>query len=194
MQIRSRALVTTLWARLVLSDLFLHGIGGAKYDQVTDALIQRFFGLRPPGILVLSATIQLPVPAPRVTAEDARAIDRRLRELTWHPDRCIPRKPCPGRCDALREVVAAKNRWIETPTTPENGRTRWREIRRINGALQAWLTELRQQLLNRKSEIATALRAEAILASREYSFCLYPSQVLRDFFSSVGAPASVGAG
>ena len=38
-KIRSRALVTTLWARLC-STLFLHGIGGAKYDQVTDRLIE----------------------------------------------------------------------------------------------------------------------------------------------------------
>ena len=65
-RIRSRALVTTLWARLVLGDLFLHGIGGAKYDQVTDSLMERFFGLEPPGILVLSATLQLPVPRKRV--------------------------------------------------------------------------------------------------------------------------------
>ena len=45
-KIRSRALITTLWARLVLGDLFLHGIGGAKYDQVTDLLIERFSGCR----------------------------------------------------------------------------------------------------------------------------------------------------
>ena len=45
-KIRSRALITTLWARLALSDLFLHGIGGAKYDRVTDRLIETFFGLR----------------------------------------------------------------------------------------------------------------------------------------------------
>src|SRR5207253_1004951 len=35
-RIRTRALITTLAARLLLGDLFLHGIGGAKYDQVTD--------------------------------------------------------------------------------------------------------------------------------------------------------------
>ena len=29
-KLRTRALTTTLFARLVLSDLFLHGIGGAK--------------------------------------------------------------------------------------------------------------------------------------------------------------------
>ena len=47
-------------ARLVLGDLFLHGIGGAKYDQLTDAMIARFFGLEPPGFMVLSATLLLP--------------------------------------------------------------------------------------------------------------------------------------
>ncbi len=49
-KIRTRALITTLFARLLLGDLFLHGIGGAKYDQVTDLLIGRFFGLEPPGV------------------------------------------------------------------------------------------------------------------------------------------------
>ena len=65
-RIRSRALVTTLWARLALGDLFIHGIGGAKYDRVTDLLIERFFGLRPPGLLVLSATLHLPIERDRV--------------------------------------------------------------------------------------------------------------------------------
>ena len=46
-KLRSRALATTLFARLVLADLFIHGIGGAKYDQLTDELIRRFFGLVP---------------------------------------------------------------------------------------------------------------------------------------------------
>ena len=47
-KLRSRALVTTLFARLVLSDLFVHGIGGAKYDQLTDELIRSFYGCAPP--------------------------------------------------------------------------------------------------------------------------------------------------
>ena len=48
-----------MYARLVLSDLFLHGIGGAKYDQLTDLIIARFFGLQPPGFVTLSATVLL---------------------------------------------------------------------------------------------------------------------------------------
>ena len=90
-RIRSRALVTTLWARLALGDLFIHGIGGAKYDRVTDLLIERFFGLRPPVLMVVSATLLLPIQRDRVTDEDLRAIRRQLRDLTYHPER-YPRR------------------------------------------------------------------------------------------------------
>ena len=71
-KIRSRALITTLWARLVLGDLFLHGIGGAKYDQVTDLLVERFFGLPAPGIMVLSATLHLPIARPQQPQDQPR--------------------------------------------------------------------------------------------------------------------------
>ena len=47
-RLRPRALITTMFARLVLSDIFIHGIGGAKYDQVTDAIVRRFFAVEPP--------------------------------------------------------------------------------------------------------------------------------------------------
>jgi hypothetical protein len=35
-RLRTRALTTTLFARLFLADLFVHGIGGSKYDEMTD--------------------------------------------------------------------------------------------------------------------------------------------------------------
>ena len=60
-RLRTRALITTLFARLFLGDLFLHGIGGAKYDQVTDLLVERFFGVKPPGYMTLTATLRLPI-------------------------------------------------------------------------------------------------------------------------------------
>ena len=71
-RLRTRALITTLFARLFLGDLFLHGIGGAKYDQVTDAIIERFFGLKPPQYMTLTATLRLPIKRAEVTTDDAR--------------------------------------------------------------------------------------------------------------------------
>ena len=59
-RIRSRALTTTLYARLFLADLFIHGIGGGKYDQLTNEIAQKFYGAELPDYLVLSATLLLP--------------------------------------------------------------------------------------------------------------------------------------
>ena len=131
-RIRSRALVTTLWARLALGDLFIHGIGGAKYDRVTDLLIERFFGLRPPGFMVVSATLLLPIERDRVTDDELRAIRRELRDLTYHPERYLD-----GADRAVSDLMAAKRRWIETPQTAENARQRCRAIREVERRLAA---------------------------------------------------------
>jgi hypothetical protein len=190
-RVRSRALVTTLFARLFLGDLFVHGVGGAKYDQVTDALIERFFGLRPPGYLVVSATLHLPVARERVTAEELRAVDRRLRELTWHPEKAAQAEAAGGgwrvarEGDRLAELIAAKNHWIETRQTRENARTRWLEIRRINQDLQPWVADQREQLLREHERLTHLLAAEKILASREYAFCLFPESTLREFIEAI---------
>jgi len=184
-KIRCRALITTLWARLVLGDLFIHGIGGAKYDQLTDALIERFFGLPAPQFLVLSATLLLPVEHQRVTADQARAIDRQLRDLVYHPETAIDVAACArSDCEAA-QLIAAKRRWIATPQTRQNARTRCREIRRVNAALQALVEGRRQDLLRRRAVTAAALGAESILSWREYAFCLYPERFLRDCFAAL---------
>ncbi len=63
-----RALMLTMFCRLCLVDQFTHGIGGGRYDQVTDALITRYFGIEPPKFSVTTATLYFPdaVGRPRV--------------------------------------------------------------------------------------------------------------------------------
>jgi hypothetical protein len=180
-RIRSRALGTTLWARLALGDLFLHGIGGAKYDQVTDRLIERFFGMEPAGILVLSATLYLPLAAPHGMAEQVRAIRRQLRDLVFHAELAIHPPPS----HEAGELLAAKRRWIDTPQTAENAYQRWRSLREINAALQPWVAGRRQRLLASLAAAEHALRAEKVLCWREYGFCLYPEKILQEFLGEL---------
>lgn len=187
-KIRCRALITTLWARLVLGDLFLHGIGGAKYDQVTDALIARFFGLVPPKFMVLSATLHLPVAGRPDPPGGIGPLKHQLRELTFHPELFVDRREKPEddpRADDLARLIAEKHRWVHTEQTPANARTRYREIRRINQALQPYVGRRRGQLTQRLAETRRATAAEAILSWREYGFCLHSGETLRNFYSAL---------
>ena len=51
-----RASVLTVFLRLHVTDLFVHGVGGGNYDWVGDRLIERFFGGTPPPYAVASGT------------------------------------------------------------------------------------------------------------------------------------------
>ena len=54
-----RASTLTIFLRLYKSDLFIHGVGGANYDWVSDRVIERFFGKAPPLYAVVSGTFLL---------------------------------------------------------------------------------------------------------------------------------------
>jgi hypothetical protein len=196
-RIRPRALVTTLWARLALGDLFIHGIGGAKYDRVTDRLIEQFFGLAAPHFLVVSATLHLPIERIPVTAGDVRALRQGLRAMTYQPERyiggadtlaCQQSDSSQGGQERLphpQDLIAEKRQWIATPQTAQNARQRCRTIRRINSALQPWLLDRRERLASRLADTSQRLQAESILAWREYAYCLYPESTLRKFLSGL---------
>lgn len=179
-RIRPRVLITTLYARLLLSDLFVHGIGGAKYDQLTDLLIQQFFGLDPPGFLTLTGTYHLPFDRIRVTEDDVKQVDRLLREFTFHPEQQLDEHLYANdqQRQKAKSIIAEKHRWIHNTPTDVTSRQRHEQIVDINRQLQTFLVEQRQMLERKRTDLSKALDKEKVFSSREYSFCLFPENSL----------------
>jgi hypothetical protein len=176
-KIRTRALTTTLFARVVLSDLFLHGIGGAKYDQVTDEIARNFFGFEPPEFAAVSATLRLPVAAGRQHSSRDRSCAEQLRELKYHPERYVIQDIAPDTdAERIGGIIAAKRRWVKTEKTSANARERHNAIAAANSELQPFVANRRRAIKERCEELQTRRRADAILQSREYSFCLFPRE------------------
>ena len=61
LRLAPRALSLTMFLRLFVCDLFVHGIGGGHYDQVTDRIIRDYFRLEPPAFAVATATLYHPL-------------------------------------------------------------------------------------------------------------------------------------
>jgi len=181
-KIRTRALVTTMYARLVLADLFIHGIGGAKYDQVTDVICEQFFGFSPANYLTLSGTLRLPIEHHSVSPVQERQLRGELRELAYHPE--IAAENLPLSLEEQRKVekiIAQKLAWVQTPKTPDNASERHREIVRANEALQEWLISRRSELNQDLASTTRQIMASRVLESREYPFCLFPQDCIRKF-------------
>ena len=172
-RLRPRALITTMYGRLVLSDLFLHGIGGAKYDQLTDLIIQRFFGFKPPGYATISATALLFEDRTEALREQMRELKRLQRDLRFHPERCL----VPS--EEAARLASEKQAWIQKDPPRGHRLERHRAIQRINAALQQHVAADPAPLAARLAELTAELRHEVQFASREFSFCLFPEHVLR---------------
>lgn len=179
-RIRSRALTNTLFARLCVGDLFLHGIGGGKYDELTDAIIRQFYGIAPPGYLVFSATLWLPFAAYPSREENYRALARLVRDYHWNPQRYLPADTAADQ--KIQQLVTEKQKWIAlVPNNATERRTRFKKLRHLTEQLRGYLNdrerELAANLARQKREIA----ANAVLQRRDYAFCLFPEQSLRPF-------------
>ncbi len=196
--LRPRALLTTMYLRLIVSDLFLHGIGGGKYDQLTDAIVREFFGIEPAPMAVASATLHLPLgdSFPPETGheitdlENQRSAERqRLWQLKYHAEQLLAAdtesqssKPsvavnrAPG---SEQDQLTARKRELLANIPPRGEKWRWhREMTSINRRLSELTSGLAEQSRERLQKIATQERQQRILQSRETSFCLFPLEAI----------------
>ena len=172
--IAPRALTTTMFSRLLVSDLFIHGIGGAKYDQLTDQIINDFFGVRPPGYLTSTATFGLPMPGPRVTKQDISAQRQLLREYKFHPE--VHAAPT-SETDALKEQ---KRLAIEELQNGDAKKLANEKIETINQQLAGTLQQKMVAAESKIEQLKSQLRDSQILHSREYSFALHPAAIVEE--------------
>jgi hypothetical protein len=180
LKLRSRALITTMFARLAVADLFIHGIGGAKYDEATDAICERFFGTAPPAFAAISGTLRLPIARSGGNGGEASTLQQRLRDLTFHPEEYVDFGG-PGVNGEVSELVAEKRRWLAAAKTPANAAERHREIAAANQALQPFVAGVRESVERQLAAASERTRANRVLNSREYASCLFPRELLEEF-------------
>jgi len=175
---RPRALTLTMWARLLLADVFIHGIGGAKYDRITDGLIRRYCDIEPPGMACVSATLQMPMKRFAVSQADLLETRRKCRDLHYNPQRYLSaiEGDVATRLGRRMAAIAESDRLrredrLNRPARAEARRT----IRKINAELLTIDPGLIDRMNSQADRIARQLDHNRVADSREYYFGLLPT-------------------
>ncbi len=188
-KIRPRALTLTLFCRVWLGSVFVHGIGGAKYDELTDALMQRWLGLTPPQIIVATATQRLleRFAGPPLEAEIAR-LQRELRLIRWNPELVqaedservafFGEKGRPF-SEKKATLLAEKSALLASALAPA---IRHARLQSLNTALRATLTEYEPQVRHDLQQLLAALPHQQSLRSREFAANLFPAAAMQELF------------
>ncbi len=193
-KIRPRALTLTLFCRVWLGSVFVHGIGGAKYDELTDALMQRWLGLTPPAIIVATATLRLlesfagPDPLPEI-----RKLKAELRRMQWNPECFVESAPADAMSAGLKaektQLIAEKHAGrVKSNSRSQRHQQRMRQaeihalIQTINAALRHGLKEREKLALEELRAQLASVPYQQSLRSREFASNLFPAETIQELF------------
>jgi hypothetical protein len=201
LRLRTRALTTTLFSRLCLCDLFVHGIGGAKYDAMTDRIASRFFGVGLPEYLTLSATEWLAIGEPHsATASDVSRLRQMLREIQQNPQRHVgPNIPAAAQALVAEKalLIAEQNAGRNTEATREtssngqSGQRRYRRFPEINRELARQTEHQRRLIREELTHVEQRVAANRTLMSREFSFCLFSDSTIQSMINRLRSDFSL---
>ena len=160
-----RAMTFTIFARLFLCDLFIHGTGGGNYDRATDMIIREYFGVEPPAYCVTTATIYPDLPMVREIELKIRRLKEKLREMKQHPKKYAD----PSRAATLLKEKAR----ITSSRAGKLGRETHMRIKEINGKLRGKIAGLTDETEKKLEELEKIEKAERPWRRRDFPYFLF---------------------
>ena len=174
--IRPRALMTTMYLRCFVADLFVHGIGGGNYDELTDDIVRDWLGMDPPTYLTSTASLHMPFPLDGKIAKinpsaSGHSIQRELQLMRSVPERFLDTS-----IDSQRALFDLHARHVAD--IPQRGhKLKWHQkIALIKQQITAAIEPKKQAALARREMMQYDIQQSKVLKFREYSFVLFEAQ------------------
>jgi hypothetical protein len=171
--VRPRAITLTLFVRLCMADLFLHGAGGSDYEEATDQVIQRFFDLVPPGYAWATLTLFFP----GYTEKALHEARRRMREMDQHPEAFL----VPEKKTLLDPLIREKQELLNQGKLDKE---QYRRLQQCNEAMRVSISGL----MTEQKVLWQGLEGKhQVLAQRDYPFILYDAHLIRQITAALSS-------
>ena len=189
-----KAVPQTLFCRMYLCDYFIHGTGGAVYEEVGDLLFTKYFKLKPLSFGVTTATY-LASPEESRHLESVTSYEEKIqwwdRSLANNPEYLFTKKEswekelpsfmhpsfkqCLGNA-YLRNLSDSKVKWLAVLKDPVHRTEAAYKIKEINHVLYDGFTEALKVLEQGLVDIGKVKQTKEVLSFREYPFFCYPPE------------------
>lgn len=185
--IRPRALTLTAFVRLAIADLFIHGVGGGRYDRATNAIVKEFFGVEPPAYATVTATLFLPFSGGGRADDERRRLQRQLLDLQHNPDRFVSgdgphQSLVKEKWELIRRLDGA------SAMTRRERRQATQRIREINTILQVAVADRVANVQEAMREIDARRQDAEVTDYRGYPFLLFPLEAVEGLVDILARP------
>ncbi|MBE7545745.1 MAG: hypothetical protein HS127_01065 [Planctomycetia bacterium] len=184
-KLRPRAITLTMFSRLFLSDVFIHGIGGSKYDVITNAIMKDFFHINPPKYITTTTTLFLPVKTQDIDVKTLPVLQKELNDMRTNPERHASEKTRQN--PLFLKMVEGKRALIEKMrgSDKEKRSQLFHQIKELNASMFKRITN---EFGNRQRKLAAVkekMACNEVAKCREYPIGIFPFNTLHDHFANV---------
>lgn len=176
LKIVPRAVALTMFQRLCVADLFVHGVGGSRYEAIGDRVIERWLGVTPPPYAVVTLTMRLPVRLAGAVEDELSALRHALHVAKHNPDKLLTEAAIEDEREreAVQALVAKKRELVaQAAEVDADKRATGEAIREVNSRLREMLTPFVRQLEEKIARLESERDEHEALSDRECSFPLF---------------------
>lgn len=179
-----KAVTLTIFMRLFISDLFLHGVGGAKYDIVTDQIIQRFYNIQPPKFAMSSLTLYLPFDINFDINSHNFAEKSNLEKQLWlikhNPQKLFSLENLETKPEIKNLLIQKEKLLVKMQTVSvEEKKSLAQNIKQINLKLEKELKPKELEIENKIHTLSEKTSEYTVATFREYPFCFFSPDEIR---------------
>ncbi len=159
-QLRPRAIALSFFARYFLSDLFIHGIGGGLYDQITDPFASQLYETTPPTFACCSATLY---PSATIledlqeTKDQLQHLEYQQRDFRYNPQRYLS----DSQQKKLSDIMHQRSTYIEQTKALKAQQAPAKQRKEIFDKIHQINTELFKHCHQNYSDLQNQLTATA---------------------------------
>lgn len=176
-----KALALTLFLRGFVCDLLIHGVGGGRYDKVTDDVFRRYWGVEPPSYVIATADMYLEMGLPVVSEAAVSAARERVNRLAHNPDAVLGEVEFADEATRARAVGLASEKadLVRAIASPDADKKELgRRIREINEEIGGLLGPVLAEAEAQAESLRVARQASEVLMDRTYPLCFWsPAEV-----------------
>ncbi len=171
--LRPKAIPLTFFLRMFFTDMFIHGISGAKYDEVTDGIIEEYYKVQPPLYIAASLTLFPDLPLNNVKKADIDNLKAIIRNIKFKPEIFETKISDHRIYKRFRELMEQKKELLQQGNEAIDKKRHYQQIKTITEELSSYLDNFYLETINRLKTLEEKEQEDQVIRFREYPYFLY---------------------
>lgn len=177
--LRPKAVSLTLFLRMFFTDIFIHGISGAKYDEVTDGIIEKYFKVKPPGYIAVSLTLFPDLPLNKVPKNEIDNLKTIIRDIKYNPEIFETQIDDYELKKKFRKLIEKKQKLLKQGELFKDKKEHYRQLKSITEELSAFLHMYDLKIKNQLRFLEEKEKEDQVVCFREYPYFLYDVNMVK---------------